>query len=606
VKRRLLPIALTGGLLLLALGLWQLAQIFTHERAQALAASDARHEALRQYAAAAITQRAQRHLQAAAAELADAQADPLRPDSHLLLIRDGQQLSPRPTAPRPGQDHPALDHLRSLRDADARPTADGPWGERLAIRAAFLDALRANDPAAQASAFRRLLSHRARYQLRIQQDLPLTLSLLEAFLAQGTPVHETLRHILHRGLTDRAGHQIEGLQAQLIRRRPALTEPDFRALADATLALSIAVKAPYVAFKAASHRSARLIQAPAEPRSAGWYGDWLITTDGPTLRGLRHPRSQLLTTLSQAMRASGLLTPAETVTLPTSATLPLTALRPHIQSPAWARAHRDAQQAWQLKRALLIFAGALAASLVALALAAHRRRQRALGLKSDFVSAVSHELRTPLASIRAMAETLERRLQGEARARDYPTRIVRDVDRMGLLVENILSFNRLDKGRWIARREPLRLQDLIDATQEAVADLEARPIRWHTQPCAHTLNADPTLMKLLLTNLARNACTYNDRDPIELHLTVHPEPDALTLRFTDNGRGITADALPHIFTAFYRAPHNQPARGSGLGLALCQRIMHLHGGRISVDTTGPEGTTFRLSFSKKGGTWAGS
>ena len=71
---------------------------------------------------------------------------------------------------------------------------------------------------------------------------------------------------------------------------------------------------------------------------------------------------------------------------------------------------------------------------------------------------MSHELRTPLSAIRALAETLERRVGGQPGAGNYPSRIVAEADGLGRLVENILSFNRLDKGRWESRREPVPLE----------------------------------------------------------------------------------------------------------------------------------------------------
>jgi len=82
---------------------------------------------------------------------------------------------------------------------------------------------------------------------------------------------------------------------------------------------------------------------------------------------------------------------------------------------------------------------------------------------------VSHDLRTPLASIRLQAETLMRRLRGNPEARDYPERIVRDVDGLSFLVENILSFNRLEHGGWQPRRADVSLRELVGGLR---ADLE--------------------------------------------------------------------------------------------------------------------------------------
>ena len=105
-------------------------------------------------------------------------------------------------------------------------------------------------------------------------------------------------------------------------------------------------------------------------------------------------------------------------------------------------------------------------------------------------------------------------------------------------------------------------------------------------------------MRLLFINLARNACAYNRRSPVVLDVRAYPSVgQGCVVMFSDNGIGIPEAEWENVFRDFHRLDsHGPEVHGSGLGLALCRKIMTLHGGRISVDHSSPEGTTFCLLF----------
>jgi two-component system sensor histidine kinase SenX3 len=215
------------------------------------------------------------------------------------------------------------------------------------------------------------------------------------------------------------------------------------------------------------------------------------------------------------------------------------------------------------------------------------------------VAGVSHELRTPLASMRVLAETLLRRTQNLEQVRDYPARLLRDVDGMSFLVENILSFNRMGRGLWRPRPEPLQLGELVAGMCDEAAERAGRSLRLRLdlEEKDVTIEADPELMRLLVRNLAANAIHYNERDPVEIRLQVRRGPDrSVTVELGDNGVGIGADERERVFEDFYRGQGSERARGSGLGLALCRRVMALHGGTITIARSDPSGTLFRLWF----------
>jgi signal transduction histidine kinase len=105
------------------------------------------------------------------------------------------------------------------------------------------------------------------------------------------------------------------------------------------------------------------------------------------------------------------------------------------------------------------------------------------------------------------------------------------------------------------------------------------------------LEADAELLKLCLLNLLRNACRYNTREPAEVRFSY----DGAVLRVADNGIGIPPGDRERVFEDFVRLKA-VPRAGTGLGLSLCRRIMQMHGGSISIERSGPEGTTFALTF----------
>jgi len=218
--------------------------------------------------------------------------------------------------------------------------------------------------------------------------------------------------------------------------------------------------------------------------------------------------------------------------------------------------------------------------------------------KSRFLATVSHELRTPLASIRLLAETLEMRTSGSPEVRDYPARIIQAADGLHFLVENILSFNRIDKGRWVPQFSQVKLEELIGTLRSDLATAARVPVELHSDVGDTELQADPSLLRLLLSNLGRNACAYNHRSPVEISVRVHAPPGlGCTVLFADNGIGIPESEWEHVFLDFYRLTQAGPeVHGSGLGLALCRRIMHVHGGQIRVAASSPQGTTFALTF----------
>lgn len=602
-SRRLLGPALLVGAALVGLGwgAWSLADIFRVERDEAFAAGVARRRALEHYAVVALEQSMRARVEGARETIARAADDPLHPADGLYLYREGRQVLPRPRAFRAGSGVAARTlYERLMAGAPDLAPADpsDPWSERLRLRAAFLATLGAGDGDAIADSFRALLGHRARYLLAPDIDVPATLATLSAFLEQASPAAGLMHDLLRDGLEDTRGLRVEGVQRTLLRRREAFTAAEHAFLVGRVLDLCRRAGVPSEAFRDGALEAGQPIErpdalvAPTLLEGGRWF---VLRVPSGEIHGVRVELPAALDGIAEGMRARAVLTGGETFSAPPlEGALELRHLRPTFRSPQIHAARSRAASAWTLKTGLLLLCATLALLLVALVTLDQVRRRRFVELKSDFVATVSHELRTPLASIRLLAETLERRLAGEERARDYPSRIVRDVDGLSFLVENILSFNRLDKGRWVARMEPVHLDDVVRSVRETLDAV--RPIEWAVHGTSGIdLDADEDLLRLLLLNLCRNACQHNERDPVRLEISARDEGGRVVLDVTDNGVGVQPDARRHLFTAFWRAPGGR-TRGSGLGLAICRRVVRLHRGRIDLLRTGADGSTFRVEL----------
>jgi signal transduction histidine kinase len=280
---------------------------------------------------------------------------------------------------------------------------------------------------------------------------------------------------------------------------------------------------------------------------------------------------------------------------PALARLPELSLQ--VAVDAWNRQLAATESRFALKSSLLVLCGMLALGLAAFALLAQERKRRFVELKGDFVATVSHELKTPLASIRLLAETLDASGSSET-TREYPARIVRAADTLHFLVQNILTFNALGKSPAAVRTGPVRLEELLVPLRRELEEAFGERVQLTSELGETEVEGDPALLQLVFSNLARNACLYNRRSPIELRVRARTDTrSAVTVLFEDNGVGIASADRRRIFQDFVRAV--QPgveAHGSGLGLALCRRILRQHGGKIRLAETGPEGTTFSLHF----------
>jgi len=223
-----------------------------------------------------------------------------------------------------------------------------------------------------------------------------------------------------------------------------------------------------------------------------------------------------------------------------------------------------------------------------------RRTQEALVLKEklamlgEMAATVAHEIRNPLTAIRGFAQRIARKREGDERVCNYCEVIVEEVDRLDRVVKDVLDFAR----RFSPKLAPTDLNALLKETVELLQDeLVENNILFvpSFDLSLPKINVDAKQIKQVLVNLIQNA---RQAMPSEGTLTISTERqgDWVVLAISDTGPGIPPENLERIWEPFFTTR----THGTGLGLALARRIIEEHGGRIEVESTVGEGTTFRI------------
>jgi two-component system sensor histidine kinase SenX3 len=596
-------------LCLLCAGLLGLHGIFVRERDESLQALHDRHRALIRSAQESLRLRLGARLQAARGELAAVLEDPLGDDRPFLLLQGRLQVLPRVRGPRaaeaPEGEARAL-YTRLVaggpRAALEAEPADAPFAERLRRMDRFLVAMHAGDSRAMEQHFRALLAHRALYQVAAARDAAAMLWLLERFAATGKADPELMRALLREGLQGDNGARLTGLQRQLLLRRDDLSDSDLGLLAPRLVALSeqVGVEARDFAARVTSPPAGRVpLELPLQSPMVA-YG-YYVEPDGPGgAVGVKVDLAWALEEVSEELRALGLLEAEDTLGLDVPQGPGAVHLLPiGRSSPSMEQARARVLQRHALKSGLLLGSAVLGLGFIGFAGLAHARKRRLVAVRAELLATVSHELRTPLSAIRVMAETLERRAAGAPGVDDYPARIVGEADALGRLVENILVFNRLEKGKVEAHLQEVPLREVLEGVADEVRCSARVGLRLDASGVGEArVKADPALLRILLSNLLHNAHRHCGKDEVTVTAQAGLSGEWMTLRLGDDGPGIPRDSWETIFGEFERlAPTGAPAQGgSGLGLAICRRIMRLHRGELRVAASGPEGTTFELGF----------
>jgi two-component system phosphate regulon sensor histidine kinase PhoR len=208
-------------------------------------------------------------------------------------------------------------------------------------------------------------------------------------------------------------------------------------------------------------------------------------------------------------------------------------------------------------------------------------------------------LKTPLSLIRMFGELIATgKHKGEGSAREYAGIITRESERLAHLIDNVLDFARLERGKASYSFAEGRLSEVVERALDVCRyrlDKEKMKLRTDIEAHLPPVRMDEDAMTLVLLNLVDNAVKYaGEGGEVAVRLARAPGGVALSVR--DRGPGISVDDQQRIFERFYRATNARMrnVRGSGIGLSLVKHIAEAHGGRVDVSSAPGQGSTFTV------------
>jgi len=343
---------------------------------------------------------------------------------------------------------------------------------------------------------------------------------------------------------------------------------------------------------------------------------WVVYGRQPWLVGLSAPisgRASLLVAIDLRTFSSAFLSKAGgQIGLPDGATLVMglpagaASLSPDVPglSIVFGAGADDAlSRQWSLQR--LYYFVALVIVLAVTLFGAYllwrdvRREVLMAETRSQFVSSVSHELKTPLTAIRMFAETLRLgRPRDPAMQMEYLDTIVSESERLTRLLNNVLDFSTIERGKRTYNLSPASLPEIIRASARAMEyplKQKGFELEVHVDENLPPVPVDRDAIEQAVLNLLGNAMKYSG-DSRTVGLSVGREDRVAVITVADKGVGIDARDHARIFEKFYRVPtlENQSSPGAGLGLSLVAHIARAHGGSVRVNSAPGEGSVFSI------------
>jgi PAS domain S-box-containing protein len=224
----------------------------------------------------------------------------------------------------------------------------------------------------------------------------------------------------------------------------------------------------------------------------------------------------------------------------------------------------------------------------------------------QFAYVASHDLQEPLRAVAGPLQLLQRRYEGKLddRADEFIGHAVDGATRMQTLIDDLLSYSRV--GRLEDPRQPTAIDHVLDLALKNLAVVVQETGAQVTHDPLPTVQGIPTQLTLLFQNLIGNAIKFRKKDqPVRIHIGAKPLGDEWQISVADNGIGIAEQYFERIFVIFQRLHTRREYPGTGLGLALCKRIVEHHGGKIWLESKPDEGTTFFFTLPRAAGTHAG-
>jgi signal transduction histidine kinase len=232
------------------------------------------------------------------------------------------------------------------------------------------------------------------------------------------------------------------------------------------------------------------------------------------------------------------------------------------------------------------------------------RVQKLRHAEKELLANVSHELRTPLARMRVVIELAT---DGDpAKINRYLRDISEDLSELETLLEEVIDSARLDaiEGKsvnpYAATGVRVEVGELVDEVTKKFRERFGRTIGVKIPDEPISVVADKVMLRRVIDNFVDNARKYSPEDkPISIEVSTIDEGSRVRVAVVDEGRGISADDLPHVFTSFFRADRSRTRNtgGVGLGLSLARRIVEAHGGQIDLESELGKGTRIWFDLS---------
>ena len=218
-------------------------------------------------------------------------------------------------------------------------------------------------------------------------------------------------------------------------------------------------------------------------------------------------------------------------------------------------------------------------------------------MKNEFISSVSHELRTPLTAIKGWSETIASMPDDSAAVAKGMRVIGSETERLSQMVEELLDFSRIQNGRFTLNEATM---DVLAELGDAVliyaerAKKDGISVIYDEPDMLPFIYGDRNRIRQVFINVIDNAIKYSDKGGVVSVKAALPDADSIQIEISDTGCGISKQDLPKIKTKFYKA--NYTRRGSGIGLAVADEIVMMHGGSLDIFSEEGKGTTVRITL----------
>ncbi len=216
-------------------------------------------------------------------------------------------------------------------------------------------------------------------------------------------------------------------------------------------------------------------------------------------------------------------------------------------------------------------------------------------LRGDFVNNFSHEFKTPIVSIAGFAKLLQRGNLTDEQKTEYLAVIEEESLRLSYMATNVLNLTRVENQAILTDVTQFNLSEQIRSSVLLLADKwEKKQLDFNIDFSEHMISANEELLKQVWINLIDNAIKFSNPGGV-IDIGIQEQHDELTVYISDSGEEIPPDAQPRIFNKFYQADSSRATEGNGIGLAVVKKVVELHSGTVSVQSS-DKLTTFAVTL----------